>query len=65
MATMLVPLLVMSSTWARQEGFADWVELWGSEESAAAAWHEGPPDIPALPETGPGVEIPHFEIRRK
>ena len=45
-----------------EDGFADWVELWGSEAaSAGAGWHEAPPDIPGFLTTGFGVEIPGVE----
>ncbi len=49
-------------------GFYDWVELNAVEADADAGpeWHAGHPEI-ELPEakTGPGFEVPRFEIRRR
>ena len=49
-------------------GFYDWVELKAAEanDDAGPEWHAGPPDSDLLEaKTGPGFEVPRFEIRRR
>ena len=45
-STMRRPALALWPAGAtiEEDGFADWVELWGSEAGAGAEWHEGPYD---------------------
>ena len=64
-STMLRPALALLPTAVEQDGFADWVELWGSEVNADADWHEGPPDIPGLPVIRTGIEMKSPGIRKK
>lgn len=63
--TMLGPALVLWPTGVEEVGFADWIELWGSEGNAGADWHEGPPDIPGLPVIRTGIETGSPGIRQK
>ena len=69
-STMRRPALALwpAGVTIEEDGFADWVELWGSEAGAGAEWHEGPYDIPEFLATLPGVEIPGIagvEVRKE
>lgn len=66
-STMWRPALALwpAESTTEEDGFADWVELWGREESTDADWHEAPAEIPELLAPGPGIGIRSVEARKK